>query len=35
MPAPTIAAIPATTKKAGREDIQAIFQIVIFGFDER
>jgi hypothetical protein len=35
MPAPTIAAVSATTKKAGREDIQAIFQIVVFGFDER
>jgi hypothetical protein len=35
MPAPTITAISATTKKAGLENIQAIFQIVVFGFDER
>jgi hypothetical protein len=35
MPAPIIAAVSATTKKAGREDIQAIFQVVVFGFDKR
>jgi hypothetical protein len=35
MPAPTITAVSATTKKAGCEDVQAIFQVVVFFFDER
>jgi hypothetical protein len=33
MPAIIVAAITATKKKAGREDIKAVFQIEIFALD--
>jgi hypothetical protein len=33
MPAPTIAAIPAPSKKAGLEDIETVLQIIVFAFE--
>jgi hypothetical protein len=33
MPATIVAAIAATQEKAGREDIEAIFQVIILAFD--
>jgi hypothetical protein len=35
MPAPVIATITATKKKAGREDVETVFQIVVFTLYER
>jgi hypothetical protein len=35
MPATVIATIAATKKKSGREDVETVFQIVVFARDER
>jgi hypothetical protein len=35
MPATIVAAIAAPEQKAGREDAETIFKVVIFVFDER
>jgi len=35
MPATIVAAIAATQEKAGREDVEAVFQVVIPAFDGR
>lgn len=35
MPATMIAAVTASKKKAGRKDVETIFKIIVFAFDER